>query len=68
MQIFVNTVTGKVITLEVEPLDLIEKVKAKIEDREGVPSGEQRLIFGGKQLEEGKALHDYNIEKGKILV
>lgn len=63
MQFFVKTLTGKTMTVEMEPSETILSLKQRVFEKEGIPADQQRLVFAGKQLDEERTLADYNIRK-----
>ncbi|CEG00300.1 Ubiquitin supergroup [Ostreococcus tauri] len=67
MMIKVKTLTGKEIEIDIEPTDSVERIKERVEEKEGIPPVQQRLIFGGKQMNDEKIAKDYNIEGGSVL-
>ncbi|KAK9813356.1 hypothetical protein WJX73_001957 [Symbiochloris irregularis] len=67
MMIKVKTLTGKEIEIDIEPNDTIERIKERVEEKEGIPPVQQRLIFAGKQMSDEKAAKDFNIEGGSVL-
>ena len=67
MLIKVKTLTGKEIELDIEPNDKVERIKEKVEEKEGIPPPQQRLIFGGKQMNDEKTASDYKIVGGSVL-
>ena len=67
MQVFVKNLAGRSIPIDIQPSDTIEAVKQKIQDREGIPPDQQRLIYAGKPLEDTRAVSDYGITKGANL-
>jgi ubiquitin C len=67
MQIFVKTLTGGTVTIEVEATDPVKDVRVKIQNREGIPPDHQRLIFAGRQLEDGRTLGHYDVQKGSTI-
>ena len=66
-QIKVKTLTGKEIEIDIEPDDTVARIKERVEEKEGIPPPQQRLIFGGKQMSDDKKAQDYNIEGGTVL-
>jgi len=67
MLVKVKTLTGKEIEIDIDPNDKIERIKERVEEKEGIPPPQQRLIFGGKQMADDKSAKDYNIEAGSVL-
>mmetsp|Transcript_83 Transcript_83/g.238 ORF Transcript_83/g.238 Transcript_83/m.238 type:complete len:80 (-) Transcript_83:24-263(-) len=67
MEIKIKTLTGKELAIDVEPDDKIERIKERVNEREGIPPPQQRLIFGGKQMQDDKTVREYGIDAGTVL-
>ncbi|KAI8808844.1 ubiquitin [Cladochytrium replicatum] len=67
VMIKVKTLTGKEIEIDIEPDDKVVRIKQRVEEKEGIPPEQQRLIFGGKQMNDDRTAQDYNIEGGSVL-
>ncbi|KAJ1020325.1 hypothetical protein NDA18_005921 [Ustilago nuda] len=67
MLIKVKTLTGKEIELDIEQTDKIQRIKERVEEKEGIPPAQQRLIFGGKQMHDEKTAKDFGVEGGSVL-
>ena len=63
----VNTLTGKEVEVDIEPSDTVARIKERVEEKEGIPPAQQRLIFAGKQMADEKQARDYNMEGGSVL-
>ncbi|XP_016098462.1 NEDD8 isoform X2 [Sinocyclocheilus grahami] len=62
-----ETLTGKEIEIDIEPTDKVERIKERVEEKEGIPPQQQRLIYSGKQMNDEKTAADYKIQGGSVL-